>query len=314
VTLNPIDGVEQKASSFWDHIHRKFSLLLKPDNPSEALPDRDSESLKNRFQRQIQKKMNVYNRYYKQVKECPPSGTTEEEWYKIAADNYRDAEGHSFAFLHCVEILHQLPKFNPMIDDADRSSDVVAEDSDADKKPAASVNKIGAPMGASLKRLQGSKKAKKELLLRDTSLSESTPAGALVMGRNADSHNVSILLHDSVRDNDVVEEQASNNSVGDVCEIMEQDRSVKKLPSVLEHTKSPFHIFPGSFLPRCVLLLFPGSGHFDSPDKSAVGGVDTIDKDKDFVELFLLDLERNHCSFSLKFMECPVKKSVHEWR
>jgi hypothetical protein len=31
--------------------------------------------------------MNVYNRYYKQVKECPPSGTTEEEWYKIAADN-----------------------------------------------------------------------------------------------------------------------------------------------------------------------------------------------------------------------------------
>jgi hypothetical protein len=41
VTLNPIDGVEQKASSFWDHIHRKFCLLLKPDNPSEALPDRD---------------------------------------------------------------------------------------------------------------------------------------------------------------------------------------------------------------------------------------------------------------------------------
>jgi hypothetical protein len=69
--------------------------------------------------------MNVYNRYYKQVKECPPSGTTEEEWYKIAADNYRDAEGHAFAFIHCVEVLHQLPKFNPMIDDADRSSDVV---------------------------------------------------------------------------------------------------------------------------------------------------------------------------------------------
>jgi hypothetical protein len=107
--------------------------------------------------------MNVYNRYYKQVKECPPSGTTEEEWYKIAADNYRDAEGRAFVFIHCVEVLHQLPKFNPMIDDADRSSDVVAEDSDADKKPAASVNKIGAPMGASLKRPPGSKKAKNAL-------------------------------------------------------------------------------------------------------------------------------------------------------
>jgi hypothetical protein len=124
---------------------------LKEDNPSKALLDRDSESLKNGFQRQIQKKMNVYNRYYKLVKECPPSGTTEEEWYKIAGDNYRDAEGHAFPFLQCVEVLHHLPKFNPMIDDADKSSDVVAEDSDADKKPAASVNKIGAPMGASLK-------------------------------------------------------------------------------------------------------------------------------------------------------------------
>jgi hypothetical protein len=63
-----------------------------------------------------------------------------------------------------------------MVDDADRSSDVAAEDSDADKKPAAAVNKLGAPMGASLKRPTGSKKAKKELLLRDTSLSGSTAA------------------------------------------------------------------------------------------------------------------------------------------
>jgi hypothetical protein len=116
VTLNPIDGVGKKASTFWDHIHRKYCLMLKQDNSSEALPDRDSESLKNRFQ--------------------------------------------AFAFINCVEVLHQLPKFNPMIDDADRSSDVVAEDSNADKKPAASVNKIGAPMGASLKRPPGSEKSK----------------------------------------------------------------------------------------------------------------------------------------------------------
>jgi hypothetical protein len=67
VTLNPIDGVGQKPSAFWDHIHRKFCPLLKQDNPFKALPDRDSESLKNRFQRMIQKKMNVDNKYFKQV-------------------------------------------------------------------------------------------------------------------------------------------------------------------------------------------------------------------------------------------------------
>jgi hypothetical protein len=118
--------------------------------------------------------MNVYNKYYyKQVKEYPPSGTTEEEWYKIAADNYdRDAEGHAFVFSHCVKVLHQLAKFNPMVDEVNRSSDVAVEVVDGDKKPASSVNKIGAPMGASLKWPPGSKRAKKELLLRDsTSLS-----------------------------------------------------------------------------------------------------------------------------------------------
>jgi hypothetical protein len=157
--------------------------------------------------------MNVYNRYYKQVKECPPSGTTEEEWYKIAVDNYRDAEGHAFPFLHCVEILQQLPKFNPMIDDADRSSDVVAEDSDADKKPAASVNKIGAPMGASLKRPPGSKKAKKELRLRDTSLSGSTAAGALVMGRISDSHNRIAAVFEKQTEQSNIKDQVSSVQV-----------------------------------------------------------------------------------------------------
>jgi hypothetical protein len=99
VSLNPIDGVGQKPSAFWDHIHRKYCLLLKQDNPSEALLDRDSESLKNRFQHKIQKKMNVYSKYYKQVKECPPSGVnTKEEIQKVAADNYRDAEEKEFYF------------------------------------------------------------------------------------------------------------------------------------------------------------------------------------------------------------------------
>jgi hypothetical protein len=78
--------------------------------------------------------------------ECPPSRVnTEEDIQKIAANNYRDADGHAFPFPHCVEVLHQLPKFNPLVDDADRSSDFSAEDSDGDKKPAASVNKTGAP-------------------------------------------------------------------------------------------------------------------------------------------------------------------------
>jgi hypothetical protein len=37
VASNPIDGVRQKSSTFWDRIHRKCCVLLKEDNTSEAL-------------------------------------------------------------------------------------------------------------------------------------------------------------------------------------------------------------------------------------------------------------------------------------
>jgi hypothetical protein len=36
---------------------------------------------------------------------------------------------------------------------------------------------------------------------------------------------------------------------------LEQNRSVKKLPSVLEHTKSPLHIFPGSLVAGTLIPL-----------------------------------------------------------
>jgi hypothetical protein len=79
-----------------------------------------------------------------------------------------------------------MPKFNP-IDDGDRSSEFAVEDFESDKKHAASVNKIGAPMGVSFKQPPGSKRAKKELLLRDTSLYGSN-ANSEAMERMADSH------------------------------------------------------------------------------------------------------------------------------
>jgi hypothetical protein len=50
--------------------------------------------------------MNVYNKYYKQVKECSPSGVNmEQEIHKVAADNYSEGEGHAFLFSHWVKVL-----------------------------------------------------------------------------------------------------------------------------------------------------------------------------------------------------------------
>jgi hypothetical protein len=76
-----------------------------------------------------------------------------------------------------------------MLDDAKGSSEFAVEDFDGEQKPAASVNKIGALIGASLKCPSGSKRAKKELLLRDTSLSGVSSTNTTAMERMADSHN-----------------------------------------------------------------------------------------------------------------------------
>jgi hypothetical protein len=176
------------------------------------------------------------------VKECPPSGVnTEEEIQKVAADNYRDAEGHAFTFSHCVEVLHQLPKFNPMVDDVDRSSDVAVEVLDGDKKPAASVNKIGAPMGASLKRPPGLKKAKKELLFRDTSLSGSMVATA-AMETMAESHRALVatqnrlaaIVENQTRVQIIKEQMAGEQMKCSICQGMGDDDAVRHCLSQIE--------------------------------------------------------------------------------
>jgi hypothetical protein len=101
------------------------------DNPSDILRDlkeRDSEYLKHRFQRQIQKKMNVFNKYHKQVKDHTPiyGVNTDEKYHNPAADNYRDADGQAFHFSHhCVEVLQQFPEFNLMADDTDGSPELL---------------------------------------------------------------------------------------------------------------------------------------------------------------------------------------------
>jgi hypothetical protein len=128
--------------------------------------------------------MNVYNKYYKQLTDTLVFGVNmEEEFHKIATDNYRVAEGEAFPFSHCVDVLQQLPEFNTMVDGG------AAEVSDGDNKPATSVNKIGAPMGASLKRPPGSKRAKKKLLLRDLSSSGSSSTST-TMEMMAESQSV----------------------------------------------------------------------------------------------------------------------------
>jgi hypothetical protein len=108
------------SGAFWRKVKESFDEKLEEeDDKEDDLPARDATAIENRFKRHIQKDLFYYNKYYKQIKEKKPSGKTEEDIIQDAVDHYLEMEGKPFKFQHCVETLHQMPKFNPMIDDDD---------------------------------------------------------------------------------------------------------------------------------------------------------------------------------------------------
>ena len=155
-TEDPIKGADQKASSFWIAVHNKFvDLYCKAEDievkDEQIATTRNWESMKNRFQRHIQKDLNVFNKYYKGQKEVQKSGWKEQDYIDAAIASYAAEEGKPFRFPLCVEVLQQLPKFNPMIESTGEE-----EDNEDDTV----YNKIGRVMGDGLDRPMGAKAAK----------------------------------------------------------------------------------------------------------------------------------------------------------
>lgn len=153
-------GTDRKAEHFWEQVREAFVQLyeeeaeVKGDGQGAA---RDYNSLRNRFQKHIQKDMNEFNFFYAKAVADDPSGVTDfiELGVKYYEDYYyspeKDCCTKKFRFHECIAILHQMPKFNPMLpQEAD-------DDSAAGKK----ANKISNAMGSALTRPIGAKAAKK---------------------------------------------------------------------------------------------------------------------------------------------------------
>lgn len=157
-TENPIVGNDQKADTFWNSVLAKYNILkaTECDDNDVVIVERDANSIRNRFQRTIAKTLREWNPFYKKIATDPPSGTPKEQWPGLASELYLDQYGRKFQFEHCVEILHQLPKFDPMVDDvSDDDEDLL----DYDGQPVP-VNNTTLAMGSNMERPIGNKKAK----------------------------------------------------------------------------------------------------------------------------------------------------------
>jgi hypothetical protein len=175
VSTDPIHGTHQKGSTFWNAIKEKYDIFLPEVNKEEEvellnLPERNCDSLEQRYNKTIKKIMHKWNGYYKKAKTPLKSGWTEDMYRDHASELYSIAEGKPFKLAHCVDTLFQLPKFMPVLGDngwSDEIEDSVVdtsqggeEDEESSKKPPARVNNIGSAMGDNMSRPMGAKKAK----------------------------------------------------------------------------------------------------------------------------------------------------------
>jgi hypothetical protein len=161
----------QKSKEFWSRVHKMFKELVK--KRSSELEEwvrntnREETSMQNRFKKLIAKNVLLFNPYYSKVKKAKPSGMQEDDIRAEAAEQYLDFYNEQFKFMHCLDELWKLPKFDPMQEVIDIGSD---DEDDAAAKSITptitsegGINTILSVMGGNMARSMGTKAAKQQL-------------------------------------------------------------------------------------------------------------------------------------------------------
>ena len=205
VSVDPIKGVGQKSEAFWTRVLEKYVLLSEKylsENGVE-IPVRNKQSLEQRRKKKISKSVQLWNKFYKQVKSLPRSGWNEDNYIEEAGKLYQAEVGEPFKCAKCVPVVHKLPKFDPMItssvvshsssprdaadDGSNPSTDVVSNP----PRPG-NVTNTAPAQGSKLARPLGMKKAKKLAKLEQSAMNQR----ATVTSSAAASASAETMLED----------------------------------------------------------------------------------------------------------------------
>lgn len=107
VSQDPIRGNGQRNSAFWERITTDFN-----QNKPRANPARTARSLETKWS-QIKHDVNKFCGTYKHVYDCRASSTSLEDVVEKALEFYRDRhpKQQSFLFLHCWQLLKDVPRW-----------------------------------------------------------------------------------------------------------------------------------------------------------------------------------------------------------
>ncbi len=151
-------GVESKRTSICCMI---FTSWMRKKEGVKAVGGRNAAQLDNRFNKVIKVDIVVFNKYVLQIHTEHPSGVP---WIlhrgPLSCERYHlEIEGKPYKFEHCVETLHKVPKYNPLL----IRQEVLSSD---DEAGGADRNRVNSVMGGTLERPQGRKAAKADAAAR----------------------------------------------------------------------------------------------------------------------------------------------------
>lgn len=155
VSTDPVNGTDQKSDAFWSSVLTKFNYLMQKLPKSQHI-HRSPESLRIRWQRTLNKEVQLFNGCYSRLLNKNPSGWNEEKLTEEATKLYLEQSGHKeFKFEECYKILQVLPKFDPMRSSPEKSICAISP-----------TNCDGKVMGEGMERPIGAKKAKKMMMIK----------------------------------------------------------------------------------------------------------------------------------------------------
>ncbi|XP_042940900.1 glutathione S-transferase T2-like [Carya illinoinensis] len=110
ISLDVIQGNDQRATQLWNRIYEYFNKYKKPFSP-----ERSVASLTNRWST-IQKSTKKFCRFLFQIESMHPSGVDEQDKIQKAKNMYRENQKATFQFDHCWYLLRHQPKWQTHMD------------------------------------------------------------------------------------------------------------------------------------------------------------------------------------------------------
>ena len=234
VSLDPIRGNDQKSGDLWSQVYKTYMVVYKNEAEvqEEDMTGQNMESIKSRFQRNIQKDVVEYCACCRtnEVR----SGETSDDFLARMERLFEEKKGKPFRFRHCLNVLRAMPKFDcetkecgnvdKVVDNfLDGGGDIVAankeitpeKSKDGIRKTSYSNQASGTP------RPQGTKAAKRQVvdnyidnkleekkirILEDVAVGLNDMAGAIQRKQEREHLHSMLMIYQSLGDHQKVKE------------------------------------------------------------------------------------------------------------